>query len=631
MGTPCRRGKRLRRTAACAAFAVLGWLGMPSAAASTNQQDVLLFLSAAREPRQGFVRIINHSDQAGEVRIEAIDDDGVHHGPLTLFVGAANTVHFNSKDLEAGNPSKGLPEGTGAGKGDWRLELSSELHIEALAYIRTGDGMLASMHDAVRPFDGIEHYVPTFNPGSNYNQESQLRLVNLSDEAATVWIYGTDDAGVPAEETVWLTLSAHASRTFTAAQLESGAAPGLQESLGDGQGKWRLHVESDQEIAVMSLLSSPTGHLTNLSTLPDNALGVQTSEGGFWEKTVPLFPAASNAAGRQGFVRLKSPHARIEAIDDAGRAYKSLTLDLDPEEAGRTTHFNSTDLEAGNPKKGLSGSTGPGEGDWWLKVRTSYEDELALAYIRTPKDGFLTAMHDTAPGVGTRYRVATFNPGSNYRQVSLLRLVNPQDEVATVAIQGIDDSGAPGDQAVWLRVPARSARTIESKTLESGGSGLLGALGDGIGKWQLIVNSDRSLSVMSLLQSPTGHLMNISTAPVRGAAGLPPPPASTGQWAAGFFRDKVSGPVVQSRCVACHAQGGAAGSTRLVFVGDGNQDHETANLQALGTYLDEVEHGSDSILDKVRGLDHDGGHQITPGSEDFVNLEELLLLLGGPG
>ena len=93
------------------------------------------------------------------------------------------------------------------------------------------------------------------------------------------------------------------------------------------------------------------------------------------------------------------------------------------------------------------------------KARHLLADIEILAYIRTPKGGFLTAMHDIAPGDGTRYGVATFNPGSNYRQVSLLRLVNANDGEATVSIQGIDDGGRPGRAAAPAgRVRVRQAR-----------------------------------------------------------------------------------------------------------------------------------------------------------------------------
>ena len=54
---------------------------------------------------------------------------------------------------------------------------------------------------------------------------------------------------------------------LSAEDLESGVAEGLEGALGDGEGKWRLIVESAPLIAVMSLLDSPeSGHLTNLST-----------------------------------------------------------------------------------------------------------------------------------------------------------------------------------------------------------------------------------------------------------------------------------------------------------------------------------------------------------------------------
>ena len=66
------------------------------------------------------------------------------------------------------------------------------------------------------------------------------------------------------------TLAAGASRTLSAKELESGEAQGLSGALGPGEGKWRLRVTAEQPIEVMSLLWSPTGHLTNLSTVPDN-------------------------------------------------------------------------------------------------------------------------------------------------------------------------------------------------------------------------------------------------------------------------------------------------------------------------------------------------------------------------
>ena len=224
-----------------------------------------LFPSAADPVRQGFARVLNRSAEDGEVQVLAIDDRGNAYGPTTLSIGAGRTVHFNSGDLESGNASKGMPEGVGPGEGDWRLEFETELNIQIASYIRTADGFLTAMHDVAPLADGAWRVV-TFNPGDNPNQVSRLRLVNPGDEAAEVTITGIDDAGASPGSEVRLSVPPGASTTLTADELEKGSA--LDGALGDGQGKWRLSVRADQPLTVMSLLSSPTGHLTNLSTTP---------------------------------------------------------------------------------------------------------------------------------------------------------------------------------------------------------------------------------------------------------------------------------------------------------------------------------------------------------------------------
>ena len=476
--------------------------------------SVPLLLSASDPDREGFVRLINHSDRAGPVRVTAIDDGGARRGPVTLRLRPHGAVHFNSGDLEDGNAAKGIADGIGLGEGDWRLEFESALDIEPLAYVRTRDGFLTGMH-ALAPREGERHLVATFNPASNPRQASRLRVVNLGREPAEVTVRGVDDAGASPGGAVRFRVGPDAARTLTAAQLESGAA-GLDGALGDGEGKWRLEVESAAPIEVMSLLENAgTGHLTNLSegpVAPDAETGVHH---------VGMFPAAS--AGSQGFVRVanRSPRAgtvRIRAFDDLGRRYDRLELALD---AGATAHFNSDDLELGNAAKGLSGSTGPGEGDWRLELSSGLDIEV-LAYVRTD-DGFLTTMHDAAAVVEGRHRVVTFNPGSNYRQVSRLRLMNPGAAAALVRVTAIDDRGGAPLRKGALRatVPARGAVTYSAAELEAGvESGYsrhndwdFNELGDGTGKWRLNVTSDQTVRVMSLLESPTGHLTNLSAAP----------------------------------------------------------------------------------------------------------------------
>ena len=454
--------------------------------------------------RQGFVRVVNHGREGAEARIVAVDDAGDRRDGSTLAVGPGGAVHFNSSDLEAGNADKGLAGGSGRGSGDWRLEVESVSDLTVLSYVRNVDGFLTPMRSVLPTAPGVWD-VPIFNPASNVDQASSLRIANLGDERAEVVITGVDDHGRSPGSAVRIEIAGGATRTLTAPELEDGPAAG-RGGLGDGSGKWRLRIKSDGALAVTNLLQSPEGHLTDLSTVPDPL----PSEADV--HTVPLFPAASDEKGRQGFVRIINRTGRdgevdIAAYDDAGRRYEPLKLLL---KAGQTVHFNSDDLELGNEAKGLTGSTGSGSGDWRLEMRSELEIDV-LAYLRTP-GGFLTAIHDVVPWSGRRYAVATFNPGSNTDQVSRLRIVNAGSRPAHVSIAGIDDGGKPGEEIVRLSVAAGASRTLTSAELERGGWEQRGRLGDGRGKWRLQVDCEQPILLMNLLDSPTGHMTNLSVA-----------------------------------------------------------------------------------------------------------------------
>ena len=235
-----------------------------SCGAAGAEHVVPLFMSASNAQQQGFVRIINHSGSAGTVRIRAVDDTGHEASALTLNLAAGAVAHFNSNDLENGNTDKGLAGSAGAGNGDWALVLETDLDIEALAFVRTSTGFLTSIHGMALTAD-MTHYIPTFNPGSNRNQQSSLRLINRQSRAAEVSIHGFDDRNRQSPA-VSLTVPAGNAISLTAAELEDGPrTASANGALGDGQGKWRLFVESDRPIHAMSLLEDPNGYLTNLS------------------------------------------------------------------------------------------------------------------------------------------------------------------------------------------------------------------------------------------------------------------------------------------------------------------------------------------------------------------------------
>ena len=459
--------------------------------------------SASSQGHAGLVRIESRSARPGEVRVVAVDDAGqrLEAGRLTLGAGAA--VEFEMAALESGDASLGLA-GTGPGQGDWRLELTTELDIQARAYARA-EGFLTALHDAALVSGEVE--LPFFNPGGEARR-SVLRLANARGERARLTVRGVDDAG-RAGGAVTVELAAWEARGYTASELESGAASGLTGSLGDGAGKWRLFLEAERGSAyATNLLLDGSGVL---SSVPG---GMSRGSGGVHR--VSLFPSASDGAGRRGEVRVvnRSPEAAevgIDAFDATDRAYERLRLALGAESSAR---FDSTDLEQGNSEKGLTGSTGSGEGDWWLELSSASDIEV-LSYVDTaagPLSGVRgTVGRETATGM--RYEAVLLAGESGE-----LRLLNAGGAAVEVRVTGTDDAGASGGE-VEVTLAPWVARTLTATALAEG-SGVRGALGAGTGSWRLRLESDGEIDVLSLVRGAGGMLSDVSR---RGRpAGAPP-------------------------------------------------------------------------------------------------------------
>ena len=228
--------------------------------------------------------------------------------------------------------------------------------------------------------------------------------------------------------------------------------------------------------------------------------------------TLPLVLSAGDER-RESFVRVinnsdQEGVVHITGRDDSGRVKGPISLSL---KAGGSAHFNSGDLENGNTNKGLTSSLGSGQGNWRLTLTSDLEFH-ASSYIRLKGEGFVTSMNELVNfernGESYNYFVPIFNPASNQRQRSLLKLFNPNGSEASVVITGIDDQG--NESSVNLNLSAQSLKTLTAQDLENGTEGLSNTLGNGAGKWRLNISSTQALDVMNLMESPTGHLSNLS-------------------------------------------------------------------------------------------------------------------------
>ena len=320
-------------------------------------------------------------------------------------------------------------------------------------------------------------------------------------------ISATDDSGVVSGATVSFTLGPNQSKQITAQDLEFGNfAKGLTGSLGDGNGKWRHSVTSSLDLEVMSLIRTQDGFLTNLSaTVLQNSVGHH----------VIYFANPASEIAQGTFLRLintsdESGLVTISAVDDEGNVAPggNVMFEFGPNESKQIT---ASDLEAGNPDKGLMGLLGEGSGRWRLTVESELDLQV-MSLIRTP-DGFLTNLSRTTPVTSGANKVFVFNPASNSNQRSSLRIVNDSMEQASVTISAIDDDGesAPNG-AVTFNVASGVGTLISAQDLEQGNTDIVGSLGDGAGKWRFTVSSEVDLAVQSLLDTPTGFLTNLSGA-----------------------------------------------------------------------------------------------------------------------
>ena len=594
---------------------------------------VPLFTQSTSTGSISHLRIINHSTEAGTVSIAAYDDAGSSYGPATLEIDAGEAVHFDAGDLEAGNEDKGLRDGIGTGTGAWRLELTSGVDIEVFSYSRTEDGVVSGMQDVV-PRTGSGYRIGLFNPASTVGQISRLRLINRGTEPAAVTIEGKDDGGESPGGAVRVTVPARGSRQVTAAELESGEGEGLVGALGDGTGRWRLLVTADGAIEVMNLLASTSsGAMTNLSS---GAVAAEDGDDGATTiHEVGLFPSASDE-GLEGVLRIvnrtrQAGQVSIEAIDDTGVTFGPVTVSVSAQEGLVVT---SGDLEEGNADKGLPAGTGAGTGDWRLRLSTSLEIEVQ-SYVHPlgVQDGLLSAMHDVVRRGTSGHQVTLFDPGETPGSSGSLRLINPSTTEADITIRGVDGTGATPGGEVRLTLGAGASREVTVAELEEGtGSGLVGALGDGTGRWHLSISANRRIRVMSLLSGPGGRLANLSTAPSGVMGGFLDEPEGSGDTAtaAELFSEHISERVVHSRCIYCHVEDGRSGHTRLVFEQSTTVDHEALNLETFENFLSTVEGGASRILNKIQGVSHGGGEQVLADSADFAQMERFLGALEGP-
>jgi hypothetical protein len=280
-----------------------------------------------------------------------------------------------------------------------------------------------------------------------------------------------------------------------------------------------------------------------------------------------------------------------------------------------------SDLENGNVDTGITGMLGDGSGRWRMTVSSTHTLEV-MSLVET-QDGFLTNLSRAAPATASSHKISVFNPGSNTSRRSTLRIANDGSAQAAITISGFDDAGQSGDSDVTLDLSAGRSISISASDLENGNTnlGLIGALGNGTGKWRLTIKASTSIQVQGLLDTPAGFITNLS----RATEDQTTEPASKSEGLTSFETNISS--VIQGKCLACHKSGGIAGSTSLLYVSSGTAGYKQTNYDTLKSYIDAG--NGNTLLNKGRGVGHGGGQQFSSDSQEFSDFSDFVDLLGG--
>lgn len=289
------------------------------------------------------------------------------------------------------------------------------------------------------------HFLALFPPASHPQWEGVARIINRSDESGSVHITGIDDAGNefgPVE----LSLEALATAHFNSSELEDGSPEnGLLQGLGDGEGDWRLHLESDVDIDPLAYVRTEDGFVAAMHDV------VQEEE---MRHHVRYFnPRSSQSqASRLRLINMteESVEVTIVGLDDNGNPAPGgeVRLALGSRE-GRT--LTAEALESGGD--GLSGSLGDGQGKWQLFVSADGPIRV-VSLLRSPTGHLANLSTGGPPPTDGLWRADRSivkyltGPVDQGKSPGLLAAIVGEEGVRAIAVAGVRRQGSSQELTV---------------------------------------------------------------------------------------------------------------------------------------------------------------------------------------
>ena len=214
-----------------------------------------------------------------------------------------------------------------------------------------------------------------------------VRIVNESGQSGSIRVFAFDDSGY-APDPIDVPLGAGQVVHFNSNDLENGNADkGIEAGIGTPvQGDWRLDIETELAVRVLSFVRTTDGFLTAMhDVLPrddEGRLAAHTFNPGKNMNQVSKLRLVNTGAIHE--------EVSIEGFDDQGNNAGPVHLRLP---GGESRTLSAFDLE--NGAQGLTGTLGAGTGKWRLFIRGAHTQRVGsrvvgVSLLESATSGHLT-------------------------------------------------------------------------------------------------------------------------------------------------------------------------------------------------------------------------------------------------
>jgi hypothetical protein len=446
------------------------------ALAATSIRDALFVNASTSGNKTSVIRLINPSALSGNITASAYNEAGNRVGTANVPLGtiaSQQMLGFTSAQLEAA-----IGYAPDAGTAKYRVVFDSDLpsfelinFVKDLASGSLTSGQAQTDHRVPPPATSSMRNALFVNPSSSQNKTSVLRLINLSDQSATLSATAYNEAGsvVGTPNAALGQIGGQQMLTFTSPQLE--AAIGYLPASGTAKYRVAFTANLPSVELINFIKDIASGNLTLGQAQTDNRTAAATNP----SVRNAFYLNPSTNTGKTSVIRLinldsQSGSVTATAYDEAGSAVGTANAPLGPIAAGQMLGFTSAQLEAA-----LGYAPASPSAKYRVVVSANLTNFELINFIKDVATGNLVLaqdlIDDRAAGSATSSeRNALFvNASTSLSKTTVLRLINPNGASGAITATAYNEAGSivGNANAALGTIAAQQMLTFNAAQLEA--------------------------------------------------------------------------------------------------------------------------------------------------------------------